>query len=184
MVLVAINVTLIPTTNYFLRGKLLPLQVNALFERNLADANRMIVERYAFELNLSKALALSEPGKYSIYLADGDRPFVGAFAGQAFAASWYDSDFQAAAATADLDLTGAQWQRLFARTGIKYVLAKNETSEPSALGNALHTGTTKIMTAQGHTLYCFCDADPARQAMPLYKARDLSTWLRFNRSRS
>lgn len=179
--LVAINVLLIPCANYMLRGDLLSLQLNSLLKQNSTETARIIVDRYAFEANIAKSLALSHPGKYSIYLADQDRPFTAPFAGQAFAPNWYDSDFQAAAAAADADASGRRWREIFARTGIRYVLAKNPTGSPSSLDRALSAGATKIQAYPSHSLFCFCSASDAKADMALYKARDLSRWLRLHK---
>lgn len=172
------NLMLIPATSYILKNATLQAQLVSLFRTGPVNANRAIVEQYAFEINLEKYLASAEPGKYGLYLADKDRPFTSPFAGQAFAANWYDSAFQAAATTAAEDASGQRWIRLFSRTGIKYVLAKTDLSAEPALDAALHAEATKTLSFQSHTLYCFCQPGFFNPTLPLYQARDLSKWLR------
>lgn len=179
VVLVTLNVLLIPSANYMLRGDLLALQLRSLLKQNTAETARTIIDRYAFESNIAKSLAVAQPGRYSIYLADQERPFTAPFAGQAFSSSWYDSDFQIAADAAEVDTSGRLWRDIFARTGIRYVLSKNSTGASSALGNALRAGATRIQVYSGHTLYCFCASSDAQADLSLYKARDLSQWLQF-----
>jgi hypothetical protein len=172
------NVALIPATSYMLKNGPVQLQLSSLLTTGPVVANRAIVEQYAFESNLERYLAAVEPGKYGLYLADKDRPYTSPFAGQAFAANWYDFAMQAAATNAERDATGQRWIKLFSQTGIKYVLAKNDLSEQPALAAALRADATKTLAFQSHALYCFCQPGFFNLALPLYQARDLSRWLR------
>lgn len=171
------NVVLLPATSHTLRDDTLKNQLS--FVRKFRpDIHEGIANAYAFEVEAAAVLKARAGPAYSVYLADPERPYLAPFAGRAFTGVWYDPTMKAASEAADADASGASWRRLFAQTGIDFVLVTRSQTVSPALAEALKKASVDFETSK-YMLYRFSLPVDAVSPGALYKARDLSAWLRL-----
>ena len=171
LVLVAVDVALMPTTSWIVRGN---PWVGLL--RDGPRARAALVNEVMPEGALLARIAAREPAA-CVLMTDPRRPFVGVGGGHALSMHRrYDPELWRARNAAQLDPSGAAWRALLDRIGASHVIV-DAGNEP-LLASTLEGMGYVVLDRQGvHELRAAATEQPRRCSSTLQSSRDRSVTL-------
>jgi hypothetical protein len=172
LVLVAIDVALMPTTSWIVRGN--PW---ATLLREGPGARAGLVAEFMPERALLERIIARDPDA-CVLMTDPRRPFVGAGRGHALSMHRrYDPEFWRARNAAEADPSGAAWRALLGRIGASHVIV--DPGKEPLLARTLAGDGYVVLDRQG-SVEVYARASNAREACASQwrMQRDHARWLR------